>query len=130
MMAVLRMQISIRAGTASLRHPTTRRRAFGTHEDGSLTATLEGHQDAVERATFSPDGSRVATIARDGTARVWDAASGKQLLLLEQSGDFPTAIFSPDGTRVLTAGDSRVRSPFGMLRPGKSWSACKAPGPR
>src|SRR5207248_1227569 len=45
----------------------------------------------------------VVTAARDGTARVWDAASGKQAFVLQPLGRFPTATFSPSGNRVLTA---------------------------
>ena len=60
----------------------------------------------MERAEFSPDGSRIITAARDGTARIWDAASGEQLFVLQPVGDYPTAVFSPSGNRVLTAGEN------------------------
>src|SRR6185295_17064032 len=33
------------------------------------------HEHAVRSAVFSPDGLRVITVSRDGTARVWDAAT-------------------------------------------------------
>ena len=64
---------------------------------------MKGHQGALEKAMFSPDGTKVVTAARDGTARIWNARSGKQLFVLPVAGRFPTATFSPDGTRVLTA---------------------------
>ena len=32
---------------------------------------------------WSPDGKRLATGSRDGTAKVWDAASGQELLTLK-----------------------------------------------
>jgi len=60
----------------------------------------------VERADFSPDGGRVITAARDGTARIWDAASGKQSAVLKPVGNFATAVFDPKGQRVLTAGQN------------------------
>ncbi len=66
---------------------------------------------------FSPDGSRVVTAARDGTARIWNAASGEQLFVLHQPGEFHTALFSPDGTRVLTAVGRRVIQRSGMRKP-------------
>ena len=33
----------------------------------------------VRAVAFSPDGTRLATGSGDGTARVWDAATGRQL---------------------------------------------------
>ena len=32
---------------------------------------------------FSPDGQRIVTGSQDQTAKVWDAASGKELLTLK-----------------------------------------------
>ena len=37
------------------------------------------HQGEVRAAAFSPDGARVVTASADGTARVWDARTGKPL---------------------------------------------------
>ena len=55
-------------------------------------------------ASFSPDDKRIATAAYDSTARVWDAASGaQQLLLAGHGGEVVRAKFSPDGQHVLTA---------------------------
>ena len=58
----------------------------------------------MERAGFSPDGRLVITAARDGTARIWDAASGAQRAVLKPVGDYPTAVFNSSGDQVLTAG--------------------------
>ena len=64
----------------------------------------------MERAGFSPDGRQIITAARDGTARIWDAGSGRQLFVLQPVGGFPTAIFDPSGERVLTAGENTQAS--------------------
>lgn len=38
---------------------------------GLLLAELVGHQGEIEDAAFSPDGQQIATVSRDGTARIW-----------------------------------------------------------
>ena len=44
------------------------------------------------------------------TARLWDAASGKQLAVLEgHTSQVNSVCFSPDGSRVATAGDHTAR---------------------
>ena len=53
---------------------------------------------------YSPDGTRVVTASVDGTARVWDAATGQPLTSsLAHQGWVVSAAFSPDGRRVVTA---------------------------
>ena len=37
----------------------------------------------VRSVAFSPDGQRIVTGSGDQTAKVWDAASGKELLTLK-----------------------------------------------
>ncbi len=67
--------------------------------------------DEVDGIVFSPDGKRLATTSYDGSARVWDAASGKELLRLQHDAEVTEIAFSPDGTRLATAsadGTARV----------------------
>ena len=65
---------------------------------------LTGHTDYILSAAFSPDGQRVVTASRDGTARVWDARTGHALATLQGHTDIVwSAVFSPDGQRVVTA---------------------------
>jgi hypothetical protein len=53
---------------------------------------------------FSPDGARLATASWDKTARLWDARTGEELLVLKGHTDEVHAVcFSPDGTRLATA---------------------------
>jgi WD40 repeat protein len=60
---------------------------------------------------LSPDGQRLATAAYDGTAKLWDAATGQETLTLKGHTAWPTSVvFSADGQRLATADlDGTVR---------------------
>ena len=52
---------------------------------------------------FSPDGQRIGTGSWDQTAKVWEVASGKELLMLKgHSGPIWSVALSPDGQRIVT----------------------------
>src|SRR5262249_17995953 len=63
----------------------------------------------VLSAAYSPDGKRIATASDDKTARLWDADTGKELLVLRGHQDkVEAASFSPGGRLVVT--NSRDRT--------------------
>jgi hypothetical protein len=65
---------------------------------------LGGHENYVTSSAYSPDGSRIVTASWDKTARIWDAATGKEITVLRgHEGLLYSAAFSPDGTRIVTA---------------------------
>ena len=67
--------------------------------------TFLGHADRVWSAAFSPDGSRLASGSSDGTLKVWDAGSGKEIFTLKGHADAVAGVsFSPDGKLIATAG--------------------------
>jgi WD40 repeat protein/serine/threonine protein kinase/Flp pilus assembly protein TadD len=64
---------------------------------------VSARASSVSSAEFSPDSGRVATSSDDGTARVWDAGTGKPLTpLLQHAGRVLTARFSPHGDCLIT----------------------------
>ncbi|MDG3008423.1 protein kinase domain-containing protein [Paludisphaera mucosa] len=79
---------------------------------------------------FSRDGKRIVTADYDGTARIWDARGGGNLISLKGHGGFLTAAsFSPDGSRVVTAGvDGTAR--LWDARDGREIRVLKARGGR
>jgi WD40 repeat protein len=57
-------------------------------------------------AAWSPDGTSIATADEDGTARIFDARTGRQRLALVGHRDGVTDVdWSPDSTHVVTASD-------------------------
>jgi WD40 repeat protein len=71
--------------------------------------TIRGHDDQISRIAFSPDGKRLATASRDGTAKLWDSQSGQiQLTLTSNTDRISDVIFSPDGEHVATASWDRT----------------------
>src|SRR5262249_3616147 len=76
-------------------------------------ARLEGHQEFVYMAAFSPDSRRLATCCRDRTARLWelDSPSGKgreSQVLRGHTDEVYAVAFHPDGTRLATSGTDGV----------------------
>jgi hypothetical protein len=103
-----------------------------------LARTLTGHTDGVCGVAFSPDGRLLATASFDGTARVWDPATGGHLRTLTgHDGGVWGVAFSPDGRLLATAsrdGTARVWDPAtgGHLRTltghtGTVWAVAFSP---
>src|SRR6266852_2531463 len=62
--------------------------------------TLIGHRSRIREVCWSPDGRRLATASWDGTAKVWDTASGRELLNLPgHAGGVVSVSWSSDGQR-------------------------------
>jgi WD40 repeat protein/serine/threonine protein kinase len=65
---------------------------------------LHGHEAAVRSVCWSPDWQRVLTGGQDGTARLWEAATGKQLRRFTGHRGEVVACFACNGRFVLSAG--------------------------
>jgi RNA polymerase sigma factor (sigma-70 family) len=72
-------------------------------------ATFHGHNRAVHAIAFAPDGRRLASTSEDGTAKVWDVATGKEVISLSgRPGWFMALVYSPDGKMLITAGNMTI----------------------
>ncbi|MGH8551147.1 MAG: NACHT and WD repeat domain-containing protein [Methylococcales bacterium] len=61
------------------------------------------HDGPIYLIVYSPDGKRLATASTNNTARLWDAATGKELQRLKHEGTVTSVTFSPDGKWLTTA---------------------------
>jgi tetratricopeptide (TPR) repeat protein len=53
---------------------------------------------------FSPDGQRLASASQDQTVKIWESATGKELVALKgHAGEVTSVAFSPDGQRLASA---------------------------
>ncbi len=103
---------------------------------GELIARLQGHDPhaysaatawlwgsfstGLFDATFSPDGSRLATAGIDGNVKVWDLTEGEgqELLTLSgHAGPIYKVAFRPDGMRLATTSEEGVTNVWD-LAPG------------
>jgi WD40 repeat protein len=69
---------------------------------------MQGHTQRVFKAQFSPSGRLVGTVSFDGTARVWDFASGRLLRTFRHDSWVSSLQFTRDESRVMTASDDRT----------------------
>ncbi len=108
-------------------------RVFSGGRDGEIrvwsgeraVAVLSGHEGSVEGISVSPDGTRLASVSRDLTLRLWDLATLRQVAVGKGHGENVRAVaFGPSGDLVATASydrtvrvwSGRTASPVATLR--------------
>jgi WD40 repeat protein len=79
-------------------------------DTGKPIRSLPGHKDRLTSVAYAPDGTSIATASWDGTARIWDAQTGKEVVHLDPpaTADYnppmlSQVLFSPDNQFVVTA---------------------------
>ncbi len=65
------------------------------------------HEDAVRWIEFSPDNTLLATASDDGTARLWNAATGDEQARVEHRRSVRRALFDRAGKRFATVSEDR-----------------------
>lgn len=88
-------------------------------DSGTLTRTLKGHTGTVKSIAFRPDGARLASVGDDKTVRIWDVATGTELVKIEPAkgapnqpavnGRLESVAYAPKGDTVVVANlDGRI----------------------
>ena len=72
---------------------------------------LKGHRDAINAATFSPDGQVIATASDDKTVRLWDWRNGRQIGEPMEGHQYGVKAvgFSQDGRRLVSRSSDSIR---------------------
>jgi WD40 repeat protein len=85
--------------------------AYSTKDGRKLASYTEGHSFLASTSQFFADGTRLMTAAVDNTVRVWDVATGVELLRLNGTGIAAAAAVSTSGRWILSGsqGDQQAR---------------------
>jgi WD40 repeat protein len=73
---------------------------------GPLTRTLEGHSTSVMSVAVTPDGKRAVSGSEDGTIKVWDMSSGREVCTLKDKFNLKAMGLTPDGRYAVSGSDS------------------------
>jgi WD40 repeat protein len=69
---------------------------------GNTIRSLHGHTLIVNQIAFSQDGKHLASASLDGTGRLWDVATGRELKSFQENCEFVSAALAPDGKTFVT----------------------------
>ncbi len=104
MRGVLHLAALARGGAFALTASRDTNRATLMADNCLVIADLVGHSGPVTGASFSADGSVVATISSDNTTKLWSTRYGNDLATLDTgSGAVYSVAFAPDNSRLVIA---------------------------
>ena len=79
--------------------------------------TLRGHKEKIWEIAFSPDGKTLATASWDQTVRLWQVATGQELISFHASGGVGWDVaFSPDSRLLAFGSGSSRKGVVGLVR--------------
>jgi WD40 repeat protein len=79
-----------------------------SHLGAGMKAIFCGHESRVEIVVYSPDGLHIASGSLDQVIRIWDAATGVELICIDEFKVNQSGIaiaYSPDGRRIAASVD-------------------------
>jgi WD40 repeat protein/serine/threonine protein kinase/tetratricopeptide (TPR) repeat protein len=89
----------------------TEQQVLWTAHDLRLLQTFQGvhpiHQ-AIQPLAVTPDGKHAVTGGQDGTIRVWDVRTGKEIRRLTHYRSVRSVVVSADGRKILSASDDNT----------------------
>ena len=87
-------------------YPPTWSSRYPPAANGTLVATLAGHEGAVSSIDFMPDGHRLVSAGADRSVRAWNIDEGTQLWLCDRPLVRVNRVrCSPVSARIAAAGD-------------------------
>ena len=71
--------------------------------------TLRGQSSYVWSVAFSPNGQRIASSGEDNTIKVWDAATGMEVMTISgHRSPIRSVVFSPDGKEIVSGSSDKA----------------------
>jgi len=70
-------------------------------QNSGLINTLTGHSKTVQRAQWSADGTKIVSSDDNGTIKVWDASSGKEIISIAGKKSAQSLYITPDGSKII-----------------------------
>lgn len=90
---------------------------FHRAADSEKLHQLRGHRGPITSAQWSPDGRRIATSSHDGTVKIWDSASGDNLVTLPTDGISVNRLkWSRDGRRLACVCEDGTLRVWGSMK--------------